>query len=91
MLYNFLFEKEKYQKFGVNFSYKINVLKLDQLALRMIKKCELWKANWIKVREEIAPEVHRQFKLKVDSLCADMTKEEIQMFIDKIKELKKNE
>jgi hypothetical protein len=58
MFYNFLFTKSKYQEFGINFSYKIDLLKLDQLAGRMIENCDRWKTNWMRVREEIAPEVN---------------------------------
>ena len=91
MLYNFLFTKSKYQEFGINFSYKIDLLKLDRLASRMIKKCDVWKANWLKVKEEIAPEIHQRFKNEVDRMCAGMSEEEMQMFINKLKELKENE
>lgn len=89
MFYNFLFTKSKYQEFGINFSYKIDLFKLDQLAARMINNCDRWKANWIRVREEIAPEIHNRLEDKLNRMCANMTEEEIQMFIDKVKELKK--
>lgn len=88
MFYNFLFTKSKYQEFGINFSYKIDLLKLDRLARRMIKNCDRWKTNWMKVREEIAPELRQRMRNEMDRICADMTEEEIQMFINKVKELK---
>lgn len=88
MFYNFLFTKSKYHEFGINFSYKIDLLKLDRLASRMIKNCDVWKANWLKVKEEIAPELRQRVKNDFDRLCAGMSEEEIQMFINKVKELK---
>lgn len=94
MFYNFLFTKSKYQEFGINFSYKIDLLKLDRLAKRMIENCDRWKTNWVKVREEIAPEIKQRLQNDMDRICAGMTEEEIQMLINevkKLKELKENE
>jgi hypothetical protein len=54
----------------------------------MIKNCDVWKANWLKVKEEIAPELRQRIKNDFDRLCAGMSEEEIQMFINKVKELK---
>jgi hypothetical protein len=91
MLYDFLFSKNKYQDYGINFGYKISVVKLQQLARRMIKNCDRWKANWEKVLEEIEPEVQKHFNNTVDRLCKDLSDEEIKILISKIKQLKEEQ
>lgn len=88
MNYKFLFSNSKHNLFGVNFSYKIDLLKLDRLAVKMINKCDRWKANWLQVREEIAPEIKERLKREFDSVCRGLSEEEIQMLLDKLKTLK---
>ena len=70
---------------------KISVVKLQQLARRMIKNCDRWKANWEKVLEEIEPEVQKHFNNTVDRLCKDLSDEEIKILISKIKQLKEEQ
>lgn len=89
MIYEFLFSKNKYQTYGINFGYKMSIVKLNQLAHRMIKNCDRWKANWEKVLEEITPEVQKQLKIEIDNIRRKLSEEEFNIFIEKVKQLKK--
>lgn len=88
MNYKFLFSNKKHNLFGVNFSYKIDLLKLDRLARKMIDNCDRWKANWLKVREEISPEIQERLKRDFECACRGFSEQEIQMLLDKLKTLK---
>ena len=89
MIYEFLFSKNKYQTYGINFGYKMSIVKLNQLAHRMIKNCDRWKKKKKKVLEEITPEVQKQLKIEIDNIRRKLSEEEFNIFIEKVKQLKK--